>query len=44
MLVDLARAFPQPQIVLDHVGGPIGLGPYAGERDEVFTAWGGMIR
>jgi predicted TIM-barrel fold metal-dependent hydrolase len=38
-LVDLARAFPATQIVLDHVGGPIGLGPYAGKRDEVFVAW-----
>ena len=38
-LVDLARAFPETQIVLDHVGGPIGLGPYAGKRDEVFAAW-----
>jgi len=28
-LIDLARAFPATQIVLDHVGGPIGLGPYA---------------
>ena len=43
-LVDLARAFPQTQIVLDHVGGPIGLGPYAGKRDEVFAVWSGMIR
>jgi len=43
-LVDLARAFPETQIVLDHVGGPIGLGPYAGKRHEVFAAWGGMIR
>src|SRR5215472_4761359 len=43
-LVDLARAFPATQIVLDHIGGPIGLGPYAGKRDEVFAAWGGMIR
>jgi len=43
-LVDLARAFPETQIVLDHVGGPIGLGPYAGKRDEVFAAWSGMIR
>ena len=33
-LVDLARAYPQTPIVLDHVGGPIGLGPYAGRRDE----------
>jgi predicted TIM-barrel fold metal-dependent hydrolase len=43
-LVDLARAFPGPQIVLDHVGGPIGLGPYAGKRDEVFAVWSVMIR
>jgi predicted TIM-barrel fold metal-dependent hydrolase len=38
-LVDLARAFPATPIVFDHVGGPIGLGPYAGRRDEVFAAW-----
>src|SRR6266851_9053957 len=43
-LVDLARAFPQTQIVLDHVGGAIGLGPYAGKRDEVFGEWSGHIR
>ena len=35
--------FPQTPIVLDHVGGAIGLGPYAGKRDEVFTAWSGKI-
>jgi L-fuconolactonase len=43
-LVDLARAFPETQIVLDHVGGAIGLGPYAGKRDEVFAEWSGKIR
>jgi L-fuconolactonase len=43
-LVDLARAFPSIPIVLDHVGGPIGLGPYAGRRDEVFAAWSARIR
>src|SRR5215472_9580340 len=42
-LVDLARAFPDTQIVLDHVGGPIGLGPYAGKRDEVFAGWSARI-
>jgi predicted TIM-barrel fold metal-dependent hydrolase len=25
--------------VLDHCGGPIGLGAYAGRRDEVFAVW-----
>jgi predicted TIM-barrel fold metal-dependent hydrolase len=43
-LVDLARAFPETQIVLDHVGGPIGLGRYAGKRDEVFAEWSSRIR
>ncbi len=43
-LADLARAFPATQIVLDHVGGPIGLGRYAGKRDEVFAEWRARIR
>jgi L-fuconolactonase len=43
-LIDLARAFPATQIVLDHLGGPIGLGPYAGRRDEVFDDWRVRLR
>jgi predicted TIM-barrel fold metal-dependent hydrolase len=43
-LVDLARAFPETPIVLDHVGGAIGLGRYAGKRDAVFAEWSGRIR
>ena len=38
-LVDLAQAFPQTTIVLNHVGGAIGIGPYAGKRDAVFADW-----
>ena len=38
-LTDLARAFPDTTIVLDHFGGPLGIGPYAGKGDEVFAAW-----
>ena len=38
-LADLARAFPGTTIVLDHMGGPLGIGPYAGRREEVFAAW-----
>ncbi len=38
-LADLARAFPDVQIILDHIGGPIGIGDYAGRDDEVFDAW-----
>jgi L-fuconolactonase len=38
-LTDLARAFPDTTIILDHFGGPLGTGPYAGKRDEIFTQW-----
>jgi L-fuconolactonase len=43
-LVDLARAFPQTPIVLNHVGGAIGLGRYAGKRDAAFAEWSARIR
>lgn len=35
----LARAFPEQPIVLDHCGGILGLGAYAGKRDERFAGW-----
>ncbi len=38
-LTDLARAFPDTTIILDHFGGPLGIGPYAGHADEVFESW-----
>lgn len=38
-VTDLARAFPETTIILDHVGGPLGIGPYAGRLDKVFAAW-----
>lgn len=38
-LTELARAFPDTTIVLDHIGGPIGIGPYAGKREAIFDAW-----
>lgn len=38
-LVDLARAFPRTTIVLNHVGGAIGIGPYEGKRSEVLAEW-----
>ena len=38
-VVDLARACPDANIVVGHVGGPLGYGPYAGKRDEVFKTW-----
>ena len=38
-LTDLARAFPDTTIIFNHLGGPIGIGSYAGRRDEIFAAW-----
>ena len=38
-LADLARAHPDVPIVLDHLGGPLGIGPYSGRRDEVIGHW-----
>ena len=38
-VVDLARAFPAAPIVMGHIGGVLGYGPYAGRGDEVFANW-----
>lgn len=43
-VVDLARAFPHLPIVLNHVGGPIGIGPYAGRREQEFPRWERLMR
>ncbi|HZP87569.1 MAG TPA: amidohydrolase family protein [Burkholderiales bacterium] len=42
--IELAQAFPDTVIILNHVGGAIGIGPYAGKRDEVFADWRGSMR
>jgi predicted TIM-barrel fold metal-dependent hydrolase len=42
--IDLARAFPSTRIVLDHCGGPVGIGSYAGRREEIFATWKAAIR
>ena len=43
-LADLARRFPDTKIVLDHCGGPVGIGSYAGRREEIFPVWKASIR
>jgi L-fuconolactonase len=43
-LIDLARAFPDTTIVLDHVGTPLGRGGYAGRLAERFDVWRDNIR
>ena len=38
-LADLAKAFPDTKIILDHVGGPLGIGPYADKKAQVLEDW-----
>jgi predicted TIM-barrel fold metal-dependent hydrolase len=38
-LADIARSHPELTIICDHLGGVIGIGPYAGRRDEAFEEW-----
>ena len=35
----LARAFPQTAIVLNHLGGPLAVGPYLGQGEAQFARW-----
>lgn len=42
-VTDLARAFPDTTIILDHFGGPLGIGPYTGNSDEVFETWKPLV-
>lgn len=42
-LVDLLRQFPDQKVVLNHFGGPLGVGPYEGKRAEVFALWRASI-
>ena len=38
-LIALAEANPGLSIILDHMAGPLGIGPYAGQTTEVFKQW-----
>jgi predicted TIM-barrel fold metal-dependent hydrolase len=38
-LTQLARAIPEVSIVLDHLGGPLGVGPYRKNQADVHAAW-----
>lgn len=38
-LADMARAVPHCPIVLDHLGGPLGVGGYAVMRDQMIAHW-----
>jgi predicted TIM-barrel fold metal-dependent hydrolase len=43
-VIDLARAFPDQTIILDHVGTPLGRGSYEGKLSERFGVWRDNIR
>ncbi|MFC1863307.1 amidohydrolase family protein [Thermodesulfobacteriota bacterium] len=38
-LADLAREFPETSIIINHVGGPLGIGPYARKQQEIIKDW-----
>lgn len=35
----LARSAPETVMILDHFGTPLGVGPYASQREEIFKEW-----
>ncbi|WP_158902188.1 amidohydrolase [Burkholderia sp. L27(2015)] len=44
-IYELARAHPQVPVIVDHFGGPIGVGPYAAQHSEMLVEWrAGMAR
>ena len=43
-LTALARAYPDTAIVLNHVGGPLGIGKYADRHKEIFPGWAASIK
>src|SRR5580765_3428805 len=38
-VTSLARAFPSTTIILNHFGGPLGIGPYAGRAKDIHAEW-----
>jgi predicted TIM-barrel fold metal-dependent hydrolase len=43
-VAELARVQPGTTIILDHLGGPIGVGPYADRPDEAMAQWKAGMR
>lgn len=42
-VTELARAFPETTIILNHFSGPLGIGPYEGQREAIFARWRGDL-
>jgi predicted TIM-barrel fold metal-dependent hydrolase len=43
-VVDLLRAFPRTNVILNHVGGLLGIPPHDNKREEVFGIWRAHMR
>jgi predicted TIM-barrel fold metal-dependent hydrolase len=43
-VADLAGALPDTRIVLNHVGGVLGMGSYGSKQQEVFSSWASSIK
>ena len=43
-VIDLAAAFPETRIVLDHIGSPVRVGRFAGREAEVDAVWLAAMR
>jgi L-fuconolactonase len=42
--LDVCKRFPDLPIIVNHVGGPLGMGPYRGRREELFKDWARNIQ
>ena len=40
----LAKAVPEVTLIVNHIGGALGVGPFAGRRAEVFAPWRDQMR
>ena len=43
-LINLLRKNSETSVILNHVGGILGVGPYQGKRDEIFATWKSHMR
>lgn len=43
-VIDLARAFPHIPIIVNHIGGTLGVGPYADKPLKVIAEWKPMMK
>ncbi len=40
----VCRAFPGMTMIINHIAGPIGIGPYRGHREAIFATWSDSVR